>query len=180
MLYTGKLAIDRDKTIRRIGEALDKINRDGVKIELDVYTTSHLSEEARKALSPHVHVKGAIPQSEVAQVQREADVLLFAEAIDGPHSRTARLSFSTKLTDYFRSGKCILAVGCSDVAPMEYLREEDAALVATDEAEIEAALRRLTETPEIIGAYAQKAFACGQRNHDKKEIQKRLFETLNR
>ena len=52
--------------------------------------------------------------------------MLFAEAVDGEAAKISRLSFSTKLTDYFASGKCIFAVGNEDTAPMEYLKNEDA------------------------------------------------------
>ena len=132
MVYTGNLLIGRFDTIKLVGEALDEINKNGLKVELDVYTTTVLNEEQIKGLSPYVHILGAIPQTEVARVQKEADILLFAEAVDGPNSKIARLSFSTKLTDYFRSGKCILAVGNPDTAPMDYLKEDDAALIAFD------------------------------------------------
>ena len=95
------------------------------------------------------------------------------------NAKTARLSFSTKLTDYFRSGKCILAVGNGDTAPMEYLKEKDAAICASNSEEIINAIKLLTENGEVIPEYAQKAYNCGKENHDKKEIQKRLFEKIN-
>ena len=178
MLYTGKLIIGRYDTVKLIGKALDEINKDSVKIELDVYTTTEI--EDRSDLSPHVHILGAIPQTEVAGVQKKADVLLFAEAIDGKNAKIARLSFSTKLTDYFRSGKCILAVGNKEVAPMEYLKEQDAALVAYDYNEIVNALRQIAENRDVVTEYAEKAFACGQRNHSKKDIQSRLFDAIDK
>ena len=177
MLYTGKLIIGRYDTIKLIGKALDEINKDDVKIELDIYTTTEI--ENKSDLSPYVHILGAIPQTEVAKVQKEADVLLFAEAIDGGNAKIARLSFSTKLTDYFRSGKCIFAVGNSDIAPMEYLKNGDAAIVATNYSEILSGLNSLVQNPNTICEYAQKAFECGQRNHNKKDVQARLFNKFN-
>lgn len=177
MLYTGKLIIGRYDTIKLIGKALNEINKDSLKIELDVYTTTQIKN--KDELSPYVHILGAIPQTEVAKVQADADVLLFVEAIDGPDVKTARLSFSTKLTDYFRSGKCIFAVGNEDVAPMEYLREEDAALVATNYDEIIDAFKKMVCNNEVICSYAEKSFMCGKRNHDKKEIQFLLFSKFD-
>lgn len=179
MLYTGKLVIGRFDTIKLIGKALDEINKQGVKIELDVYTTTYLSEADLAELSEHVHILGAIPQTEVAKVQSAADVLLFAEAVDGENAKTARLSFSTKLTDYFRSGKCILAVGNADTAPMEYLADNQAALVADDFESIYSELKKIIDDSDLISKYAKKAYECGRKNHDKQQIQKILFETLN-
>jgi len=179
MLYTGKLIIGRFDTVKLIGKALDIINKDGIKIELEVYATTALSSEQLQALSPHVHILGAIPQTEVAKVQNEADILLFAEAVDGENSKIARLSFSTKLTDYFKSGKCILAVGDMTTAPMEYLKMEDAALLASNQAEIVSVLSALVDDPTLLHFYGKKAYDCGKRNHDKQAIQELLFEVLN-
>ncbi|MBQ4516638.1 MAG: hypothetical protein II978_07600 [Clostridia bacterium] len=179
MLYTGKLIIGRFDTVKLIGEALDEINKNDVKIELDVYTTTVLDEKMKSELSPYVHILGAIPQTEVEKVQKEADVLLFAEAIAGKKSKAARLSFSTKLTDYFRSGKCILAVGNEETAPMEYLKEEDAAIIASDKEGLINALLQMTENLQLVSDYGEKAYECGKKNHDKEMIQKRLFNVLN-
>ncbi len=176
MLYTGKLIIGRYDTVKLIGKALDEINKDGIKIELDIYTTTQIEEN--DGLSQYVHILGAIPQTEIAGVQAKADVLLFAEAIEGENAKTARLSFSTKLTDYFRSGKCIFAVGNGDIAPIEYLREEDAALTASNYEEILEALNTMVCNSGAVAGYAKKAFECGKRNHDKAEIQARLFSKL--
>lgn len=179
MLYTGKLIIGRFETIQLIGKALDEINKDGNKVELDVYTTTVLPEEKTCVLSRHVHLLGAIPQSEVHKKQKEADVLLFAEAIGGPSALSARLSFSTKLTDYFGSGRCILAVGNIETAPMEYLKQEDAAFVADSYDDIVHTLQTMLADKGLILEYAKKGFDCGRRNHKKEKIQEILFNTLN-
>ena len=47
-----------------------------------------------------------------AEIQENADVVVFVESLEKEHRLVARLSFSTKLTDYFASGKCIFALGC--------------------------------------------------------------------
>lgn len=178
MVYTGKLIIGRDETIRLIGQALDKINETGKKIELDVYTTTKISSP--ESFGKSINLKGAVPQTEIPAIQKDADILLFAEAINGPKSKTSRLSFSTKITDYFGSGKCIFAVGRPDVAPMEYLKENDAALCAYDSDSIYDSINKLCENPELINQYAQKAYQTGYTNHNKKDIQKTLFEAFSR
>ena len=173
MVYTGKLIIGRYDTIELIGKALDEINKDKVKIELDVYTMTEIEDTSK--LSKYVHLMEAVPQTEVAQIQKNADILLFAEATEGEHSQVARLSFSTKITDYLGSGKCIFAVGNKDVAPMEYLRDEDGAITAYDYDSILKALNEIANNQELVKEYAKKAFELGKRNHDKKIIQERLF-----
>ena len=179
MVYTGKLIIGRLDTVKIIGKALDLINADSVKVELDVYTTTFIDKNTIDNLSPHIHILGAIPQTEVPRVQREADILLFAEAVDGEAAKISRLSFSTKLTDYFASGKCIFAVGNEDTAPMEYLKNEDAAIVAYNKDEVVKGLTELICNPDLINRYAKKAYECGIRNHSEQNIKEKLFKILN-
>lgn len=171
MLYTGNLLIGRFQVIQAISKALERINADGTKIELDVYSASYIPPEDLAELSQHVHIKGVVPQEEALQLQKEADILLFAEAITGEHSQIARLSFSTKLTDYFHSGKCILAVGAKDVAPMEYLAAENAALCASSEEEVYLRLKEIADQPQKIHQFAEAAYRCGQKNHSRQAVE---------
>lgn len=178
MLYTGNLLIGRFEAILAVSQALRRINEQGVKMELDVYSGSYIPPEELSKLSEFVHMKGVVPQAEVLRLQEQADVLLFAEAMTGKHSQTARLSFSTKLTDYFRSGKCILAVGAGDVAPMEYLAAENAALCASSPEEIFCQLNKIAEDPQLIAQYGQNAYLCGVKNHCGRAIRQKVEKTL--
>ena len=178
MLYTGNLLIGRFDSILAVSEALKKINADGVKIELDVYSGSYITPEDQAKLSEFVHMKGVVPQSEVLKLQEQADVLLFAEAMSGDYSQIARLSFSTKLTDYFRSGKCIFAIGAKDVAPVEYLIAENAALCASTNVEILEVLDRIVTDPSLILQTGQNAFLCGMRNHSRTIIENKIQQTF--
>ena len=77
------------------------------KFFIEVYTNTRLDPEFLEKIDPAVCcIHPPIPQAEVLVKQKAADVLLFLEDIDGPHAKTARLSFSTKITDYLSAGKC--------------------------------------------------------------------------
>lgn len=178
MLYTGNLLIGRFDTVRDIGEALNVVNADKVKIVLDVYTNSYIDDEQMKTLSSYIRMRGSVSQEEVFKLQEKADILLFVEDYQGINSQKARLSFSTKLTDYFRTGKCIFAVGAENIAPMEYLKKEDAAICASTMREIEEKLYTLANNPKIVSTYGQKAYECGLRNHSRKLISQKIDETL--
>lgn len=179
ILYTGKLIIGRDKAIAEVVEAVRDINRDERKVVLDIYTNTELSadEERRLSLPGCCNLHGPIPQSDVFVKQREADVLLFVESLSCKR-KIARLSFSTKLTDYFSAGKCIWGVGNADLGPIDYLRSEDAGLVSTDRDSIKKVIQSIVDTPSIVGEYAKKAFECGVRNHDAKVIINKLYKAI--
>lgn len=180
MIYTGNLLIGRDKTLKLLLKAIKEINLEKTEITLDIYTTTNLTKKLTKAVieTPGCSFKGALPQSEVIEKQKQADVLIFMEALSGKDKYSARLSFSTKLTDYFAAGKCIFALGPRDIAPIEYLLQEDAAVVASNYKGIVKGIQRLLN-PELIGEYGKKAFDCGKRNHSGENVKNIFKETIN-
>ena len=179
VLYTGNLFIGRDETLLKVVNAAKKLPKG--KFFFDVYANSNLSGEFLEKIDPDICcIHPPIPQSEVWEKQRQADILLFIEDINGPHAKTARLSFSTKITDYLSAGKCILAVGNTETAPMKYFTDNEAALVAGSEEEIYHALLRICEEHEVIVKYAENAAKAGIKNHNKEDIQKTFDEVLNR
>lgn len=179
ILYTGKLIIGRDKTVADVVDAIRKVNVAEQKVILDVYTNTVLSPKMKERIDVPgcCNLHDPIPQSEVFKKQSEADVLLFVESLSGK-SKTARLSFSTKLTDYFSAGKCVWGVGNTDLGPMDYLRTQDAGLVSTDRDGIQSVLRDITNNIDIIGEYAEKAYNCGVKNHNKDSIINKLYSAV--
>ena len=109
----------------------------------------------------------------------ENDVVVFVETFDPKQNRLARLSFSTKISDYLRSGKCVFAVGPSDIAPIEYFINEDAALVATDEESILGCIKQVVN-PSIVREYAKKANACVRKNHDRNKMNEIVYDKLTK
>lgn len=179
VLYTGNLAIGRMDTLKCLSDALDLINKEKVKIVVDVYTNAVLSDTDMFMFSKSIFFHKPVPVSQVVELQKQADVLLFIEDIVGNNSKKARLSFSTKITDYFSAAKCILAIGPEDIAPMVYLKKEDAALCVYEKAQIEHTLSILVNNPSKIDEYAEKALCCGQKNHRKDKILNVVKSSLN-
>lgn len=180
ILYTGKLIYGRNETIAKIVDAIKELNKDGQKVLLELYTNTELSSamQERICVEGCCEMKGFVPQSEVLKIQKEADVLLYVESLSDTHL-TARLSFSTKMTDYLASGSCIWAVGNKDLAPIEYLKQEDAGLVSSDNATIMEVLCKITQSPELLQEYALKAQQCGKKNHSAELIQKTFYQAID-
>lgn len=179
MVYTGNLLIGRASSLVAISKALKEINKNGIVATLDIYSPTLLDDKTMQYLNSNgCHYKGSVSKNEVAKIQQEADIVVFVESLEAEHRYAARLSFSTKLTDYFASGKCIFAIGDEHIAPVEYLKENDAAIIATDYSEVEAKLRELLDTPERISEYGYKAFECGKRNHEESVVKRTFVETI--
>jgi len=179
MVYTGKLIIGRWKSLAAIAEAFGGINQDGIKIMLDIYTTDSLTDEQNKLLNRNgCSVKGALTLEQVKEVQKAADILVFVESLEKKFRNTARLSFSTKITDYLRSGKCIFAIGDKDIAPMDYFIRYDSAVTATSYEQISEKLAELVNTPDSILEYAKKAYNCGVEHHERGRMDSILIRTI--
>lgn len=168
MVYTGKLIIGRWNSLAAIAETFERINQNGIKIVLDIYTTDSLTDEQNKLLNRNgCSVKGALTLKQVKMVQKEADILVFVESLEKKFRDTARLSFSTKITDYLRSGKCIFAIGDKNIAPIDYFNRYDSAVTATSYEQILEKLIELVEDPGVVSQYAKKAYDCGVEHHER-------------
>ena len=180
-VYTGNLIIGRDKTLATIADVLNELNQDEMSATLEVYSPDCVDDETMKRLnsgcSRHC---GFVSREEVAKIQNDADVVIFAEALEGRDKNAARLSFSTKITDYLSAGKCILAVGTEEIAPIDYFRRNDAAIIATDKKQLKEKLTNIIRQPELIHEYEKKAFACAKRNHEKGMMDERFITTICR
>lgn len=179
MVYTGKMIIGRWKSLAAIAEALEEINQNEIKAELDIYTTDNVTEEQNKQLNRNgCSVKGALTLQQVKEVQNNADILVFVESLEKKFKNTARLSFSTKITDYLKSGKCIFAIGDKRIAPIDYFNKYDSAIIATDYKQISVKLKELIDNPNMIKEYARKGYDCGVEHHERKKMNEILTNEI--
>ena len=110
-------------------------------------------------------------------LQKKADVLLFIESLR-KEGGSARLSFSTKITDYFCAGKCIWAVGSNHLSAIDYLEKQDAAVCCLTKEDILSTLKKMIADKSIIRDYARKGWLCGSEKHDARQINERLNNIL--
>ena len=179
MVYLGNVLIGRLESLIHIAACMKEINKNGQKLQLSIYTNDIIPKEKMKHLLVDNGIKICPPVAydKVPVIIAENDVQVFVESMEGKNMAIARLSFSTKIIDYIQSGKCILAVGPKDVAPIEYFRNEDAALVASTKEGLMQVLLRLTDE-SVIRQYAEKAVACGKRNHDREMMHTRIYSII--
>ena len=181
MVYTGNLLIGRASSLVEISKAMKEINANGEKIVFDIYSTTVLDDKTTNWLNSNgCHYHKPVPKSQVAEIQNSADIVVFAESLEKKHKNDARLSFSTKLTDYFASGKCIFAIGDKNIAPIQYLQENDSAIICTDYSQIKDNLQMLIDDTDKITEYCKKAFDCGKANHNQETVKKVFIDTIVR
>lgn len=179
-VYTGNLELNRWKSLTSIANSMKKVNENGVKVQLRIYSSTAITKRMKKALNiPDTSfLMGSIPASEIESIQSNADALVHVEATDIKNRTIVHQSFSTKLVDYMKRARAIFAFGPKDVASISHLQENDAALTVTSEKEIVGALNRIVENPSLLNEYALKGYECGRRFHNKDTMKKMLVEDM--
>lgn len=180
LLYTGNIGLRRWESLASIARVLEKINKEGVKAQLRIYSGNALTEKMQKALNrgESSFFMGSVPGTAVAGLQAEADILVHVEPMNIKSRLLVRQSFSTKLVDYFHQGKAIVAYGPKNVASIAHLIKHEAAVFADTEEKLEAQLTELFASPERLEEYARRAWACGKEKHRRDVIQKMLMTDL--
>lgn len=179
MVYMGQVIYGRIYSLIDIAEALSDINNDGTKLQLYIYTNNEISEKEKHRLlcGGNVFLEPPVPYTEVPNIIKNNDVVVFVESFAPQFCKVARLSFSTKICDYLASNKCIFAVGPSDIAPIEYFGEEDAAIVANNKDEIKNKLQLISDQKTVL-EYRHKAQRCLKKNHERKKMDEVIYGKL--
>ena len=182
LVFTGNIGTNRWKSLAVIAQALQELNQNGTKAELRIYTATPLTAKMQKALQIDgaSYLMGTVPASEIPQIQSEADMLVHVEAMDLKNKLAVRQSFSTKLVDYFKAARPILAVGPKDVASIDHLLQNNCALVADNAADLVVMLSDCLENPKRLNTLAENAFLCGKRHHNAAQMKEMLCADLKK
>lgn len=181
IVYAGKFYCNRWKVLGDIAEALRKINRDQVKIVLEIYTKDVPNKRQNRVLNDGRSsiIKGAVTQEQLREIYNGADIALHVESSDIVNRLITRFSFSTKIIDCVFSGCAVMAYCWKEQSGWKYLHEEDAAICVNSPEQLRKILERILENPKIVTQYAYQAYLCGQRNHTRQNIQAALLNDFS-
>lgn len=151
-IYTGNLGDGRWKSLALLVKALSK-SHSGY---LEIYSGTNISKEMKTALEVKdvSTIKGKVCSAEIVDIQSKADILVHAEPFDLKSKLWIRYSISTKIMDYLCSGRTILAIGPSNIASIEFLRNHNLALCVTDIKELNKAINQIT--PSLLVDYSKR------------------------
>lgn len=153
-LYTGNIYANRWKTLALLAEELK--NQDFGRLE--IYTASPITYRIDKALNieGYSKIKAPVGPDEVIKLQNQADVLVHVESFDLKNKLLVRCAISTKIMDYISSGRCIFGIGPHDISSIEYLKDNDIALVANSKSDIRKIILQMKTDDELIKNYCKK------------------------
>ena len=181
LVFTGNIGVNRWRSLAIIADALKEINADGIKAQMKIYTATPITEKLEKALNIENSSKimGFVDSSEVAGIQSNADMLIHVEAMNLKNKLLVRQSFSTKIVDYFKSARPILAVGPKDVASIDHLIRNDCAIVADNKQELIKKLTECINNNNMLTEIAVKGYECGKKFHNQEQINKMILNSFN-
>ena len=180
LIYAGNISKGRFKILDSLVEEIKKLNEDGQKFQLDIYSLSPLSKRQKKKLNVEKcsRLHPSVPYEELLKLQAESDILIHAEAFILQERLAVHQSFSTKIVDYLMMNRCIMAIGDKRCSSINYFIENKNAAVVTAKKEIGTRLKELYTNREMLQWFADKAWACGVEYHQRDKMQLMLVEDL--
>ena len=177
-LYTGNLYANRWKSLALLVDELKKTNLG----YLDIYTATPINSKMSSALNVEgvSEIHPPVSQDDVVRLQNKADVLVHVESFDLANRLLVRYAISTKVMDYLNAKRCILAIGPSDVASVEYLRNNDIALVASGKEALSEIIMSMKEDESLVQKYANRSSDYVQSELDPEVINRGLLSDLKR
>ena len=181
IVYTGNIGGGRWNTLMEFANIFESDNaKREEKILLSIYSANILNDKMRKQVEALKFTRflGKIRSDEVNRVQMEADILLFVESLDEKESKSAWLSFSTKIIDYLSVQKPVIAIGYSNLASMQYLKTNEIALVASSHKDIVDIVSKIHNNKKVLHDIVDRATFVIKKNHNKMHLQNRFYNDL--
>lgn len=177
-LFTGNIYANRWKSLAMLAHELQCSNYG----HLDIYTATPISNAMQKALNIEgvSKIHPPVSQTEVIELQNNADILVHAEAFDKYNKSLVRCAISTKIMDYLSVGRCVLAIGPSDISSIEYLSDNNVALIASDESSLSGIINELKNNPSLIKEYADKGTDFISKHLNAEKLRQNLYDDLQR
>jgi glycosyltransferase involved in cell wall biosynthesis len=179
ILYTGAIYGAQSDAVVNLLRALDLVaDRD---IKLHVYTSIPTTILRLKGISGKVVLHGYVPLAEIAEAQRNADILLLALSFKTHyHPEVIRTASPGKMSDYLASGKPILVHAPADSFVVRFFREHECGEVvdARDARTLAESVERLLDDGALRAKYVENAMECAHGEFDSSEVAKRFREII--
>lgn len=183
LVYAGNLGINRWKVLNLIGRSLEELRREGIEAQLDIYSSYTPTKRILRALTipGALQFCGSVYGEELNRVKGEADILVHVEAFEKRYRQLTYTAMSTKISEYLGSGQTILAVGPKEAASIEFLKENNVALVVTNQStdEIKDRVRRYIAEPQKCDDMCERAVKIAGERFSKTENAKHIYEIIS-
>ncbi|MDO9152778.1 MAG: hypothetical protein Q7U47_03565 [Paludibacter sp.] len=180
MVYAGNLLYDRWRVLALISKAIESVSEEQDLFELHIYSATPLTKEMNQKLNTkNSTVKGAIPFNEVKRKLSDADIVLHVEAFNKSSIRLTKYSFSTKIVDIIESGSCVMGVGPSELASINFLKQSGSAIVANSFEDICTQLRKIINEEGLIYQNQLNMYNYAKNIFDLNFVRNKLYNDIS-
>ncbi|MEG1616667.1 MAG: hypothetical protein RR202_05990 [Bacteroidales bacterium] len=167
LMYAGNLLYGRDKCLVDVVNVIKSINEEKSIFQLHVYTATYTNNETTACLNDckNSFLHASKPFSEICKLLNETDLALFVESFNYNYKKQTRLSFSTKIIDYFQSNSAILSYGPLDVSSIDYLNRSNVSFVASSIQELKNILIQIKNNPSQINDMMKRKYDYALKYH---------------
>lgn len=180
MVYAGSLLHGRWKTLKLLIDRLGHVSVNHLDVRVDIYSQySPPPSVLESIVKPGISVfHGAVPNAQIKKLYDEADFALHLESFDEDDIATTKFSFSTKIVDCLASEACLLAIGPSNIASIDYLKSKGMAIVIDQIEEVDGILLGVFNNAFPITQYREAAKRFIAEHHDLTAIREGLLGDL--
>lgn len=167
IVYLGGTGLNRHIPLSEIGKALKTLKIKGLPDHIDVYTK--ISDNSLlKYLNEKngVIIHEPVSYNEVTEIISNSLAVIHVESSDPQSTRRVMYSLSTKIPDCLASGVCFIAYGPAETASIQYLLDNDAAVVITEKRDLESKLCAIVEKQAEIEEKIRNGISLASRNHN--------------
>ncbi len=179
IVYLGGTGLNRHKPLSEIGKALKALKIEGFPDHIDVYTKisdDSLLEYLNKKNGVIIHEP--VSYDEVTEIISKSLAVVHVESSDEQSKKRVMYSLSTKVPDCLASGVCFIAYGPAETASIQYLLNNDAALVITEKKELKDKLREIVDNRKKIEQIIENALSLASTNHNQDSIDRFFYKKV--
>ncbi|MCD7753785.1 MAG: glycosyltransferase [Clostridiales bacterium] len=178
IVYSGRLGVNRFIPLIQLGKALREANIEGFEA-IDVYSNEqNPSILAQLTMENGIRFHGFVTGTQIPGILGNAKFLLHIEAFDDKSKNRTRYSLSTKIGEYLQSGACLIAYGPDDISSIEYLNDENAAVILKKAEDLPKLLYQISNNKSAYNSYVAHARNLAEKNHNKKQNDREVLNIL--
>ena len=177
VMYIGNVQPNRVSSLLEVSRLLDNIDKN---IEFHIYS-GDITSKVRKQLSrcPNIVIKNPVPKSEVANLMKQARLLIHVESFRKKDKVLIENGFSTKIPDSLASGVPFILYGPSYCGFSSYFINQGGVVRYLDNKEaLESTLRKIFNDDSYAYNLAIEGIEIAKKNHNKNVNSKKIYDIL--
>ncbi len=183
LVYAGNLGINRWKVLKLIGQALAELAQEGISARLSVYSSFTPGKHILKKLTIPASLQfcGSLYGEALDRAKKDADILVHVEAFDKRYRQLTYTAMSTKVPEYMGSGRLILAVGPAEAASIEFLDQNNVALLVTERSKeaVKEQIRRFVAGGEELDEMRERAVRIARERFSREKSAEQIYNLIS-